>query len=108
MVRPWPRRTNFFERSRKAPVFPAQRSEEHTSELQSHSDLVCRLLLEKKKNQRIQHERRIRDARKKRQSESKHQNRPKIHFHNNMRLNFKADKTKTLTLHSEDTTIKHG
>src|SRR5947207_8869521 len=29
-------------------VLPA-RSEEHTSELQSHSDLVCRLLLEKKK-----------------------------------------------------------
>src|SRR5438034_10575045 len=28
----------------------AVRSEEHTSELQSHSDLVCRLLLEKKKN----------------------------------------------------------
>src|SRR5438034_6947942 len=28
---------------------PAMRSEEHTSELQSHSDLVCRLLLEKKK-----------------------------------------------------------
>src|SRR5438034_3833859 len=28
-----------------------ERSEEHTSELQSHSDLVCRLLLEKKKNQ---------------------------------------------------------
>src|SRR5437588_9458184 len=27
----------------------AGRSEEHTSELQSHSDLVCRLLLEKKK-----------------------------------------------------------
>src|SRR5438034_3490240 len=26
------------------------RSEEHTSELQSHSELVCRLLLEKKKN----------------------------------------------------------
>src|SRR5260221_8128914 len=26
----------------------ADRSEEHTSELQSHSDLVCRLLLEKK------------------------------------------------------------
>ena len=48
-----------------APVFPMKdidlwpntrfpglwfkRSEEHTSELQSHSDLVCRLLLEKKK-----------------------------------------------------------
>src|SRR5436190_11853425 len=28
---------------------PRGRSEEHTSELQSHSDLVCRLLLEKKK-----------------------------------------------------------
>src|SRR5438034_2249208 len=28
------------------------RSEEHTSELQSHSDLVCRLLLEKKKQNR--------------------------------------------------------
>src|SRR2546421_7780818 len=29
---------------------PTWRSEEHTSELQSRSDLVCRLLLEKKKN----------------------------------------------------------
>src|SRR5438034_7948198 len=29
------------------------RSEEHTSELQSHSDLVCRLLLEKKKEKNI-------------------------------------------------------
>src|SRR5438034_6404929 len=29
------------------------RSEEHTSELQSHSDLVCRLLLEKKKQKII-------------------------------------------------------
>src|SRR2546421_9290230 len=29
----------------------AHRSEEHTSELQSRSDLVCRLLLEKKKKQ---------------------------------------------------------
>src|SRR5260221_9986352 len=34
------------------------RSEEHTSELQSHSDLVCRLLLEKKKNK--QHKRLLR------------------------------------------------
>src|SRR5438034_1805023 len=33
-----------IERRRRSP-----RSEEHTSELQSHSDLVCRLLLEKKK-----------------------------------------------------------
>src|SRR5438034_5491431 len=31
------------------PPDAAGRSEEHTSELQSHSDLVCRLLLEKKK-----------------------------------------------------------
>src|SRR5438034_1422373 len=31
---------------------PNSRSEEHTSELQSHSDLVCRLLLEKKKKKR--------------------------------------------------------
>src|SRR5438034_2574994 len=30
-------------------VATENRSEEHTSELQSHSDLVCRLLLEKKK-----------------------------------------------------------
>src|SRR5260221_9409888 len=30
-----------------------ERSEEHTSELQSHSDLVCRLLLEKKKKSNI-------------------------------------------------------
>src|SRR5260370_30711651 len=30
----------------------ATRSEEHTSELQSHLNLVCRLLLEKKKNQK--------------------------------------------------------
>src|SRR3712207_7207242 len=29
---------------------PAERSEEHTSELQSRQYLVCRLLLEKKKN----------------------------------------------------------
>src|SRR5438034_2762285 len=31
------------------PLSFSNRSEEHTSELQSHSDLVCRLLLEKKK-----------------------------------------------------------
>src|SRR2546430_12416288 len=32
------------------PERPTERSEEHTSELQSQSNLVCRLLLEKKKN----------------------------------------------------------
>src|SRR5438034_2626325 len=37
----------FEDRGQKVSV---ERSEEHTSELQSHSDLVCRLLLEKKKN----------------------------------------------------------
>src|SRR5438132_11036453 len=35
--------------TRRAGPWPSARSEEHTSELQSHSDLVCRLLLEKKK-----------------------------------------------------------
>src|SRR5437773_9691726 len=32
--------------------FDCDRSEEHTSELQSHHDLVCRLLLEKKKKKK--------------------------------------------------------
>src|SRR6476661_10116090 len=35
--------------SRQRCTRPAWRSEEHTSELQSHLNLVCRLLLEKKK-----------------------------------------------------------
>src|SRR2546428_10234417 len=35
-----------------------RRSEEHTSELQSRSDLVCRLLLEKKKTKKEQKTRR--------------------------------------------------
>src|SRR2546430_7538293 len=35
-------------------IYP-QRSEEHTSELQSQSNLVCRLLLEKKKKNTILH-----------------------------------------------------
>src|SRR5437773_8000902 len=34
-------------------VLGQKRSEEHTSELQSHHDLVCRLLLEKKKQNKI-------------------------------------------------------
>src|SRR3982750_4977830 len=34
-------------------ISPAGRSEEHTSELQSRSDLVCRLLLEKKNTRHI-------------------------------------------------------
>src|SRR2546430_3445355 len=35
---------------RKLRLWDAYRSEEHTSELQSQSNLVCRLLLEKKQN----------------------------------------------------------
>src|SRR5437588_6835745 len=38
----------------QAGIVEALRSEEHTSELQSHSDLVCRLLLEKKKQTTIE------------------------------------------------------
>src|SRR5436190_7732928 len=41
--------TEFFQRSQLRSQH-SSRSEEHTSELQSHSDLVCRLLLEKKNN----------------------------------------------------------
>src|SRR5688572_31543916 len=37
------------ERTVRVGAFPIGRSEEHTSELQSQSNLVCRLLLEKKK-----------------------------------------------------------
>src|SRR5438034_6905805 len=36
----------------RPPDLVDDRSEEHTSELQSHSDLVCRLLLEKKKKKK--------------------------------------------------------
>ena len=39
-----------------------KRSEEHTSELQSHSDLVCRLLLEKKKEWEANLKKKIRMA----------------------------------------------
>src|SRR3954463_2912350 len=38
--------------SRRQPRLAAWRSEEHTSELQSHDNIVCRLLLEKKKRDR--------------------------------------------------------
>src|SRR5438034_8273601 len=48
------------------------RSEEHTSELQSHSDLVCRLLLEKKK--------------KKKKTKIKKKNKYKMHITINIHL----------------------
>src|SRR3712207_7129607 len=38
---------------RPEPYVPERRSEEHTSELQSRQYLVCRLLLEKKKNHNL-------------------------------------------------------
>src|SRR5438094_7631303 len=44
-TRPWRGRRA----ARRSPPPPSARSEEHTSELQSPYDLVCRLLLEKKK-----------------------------------------------------------
>src|SRR2546430_13351687 len=48
-----PRRARLFQRRRlRGPG--RRRSEEHTSELQSQSNLVCRLLLEKKKTNKIQ------------------------------------------------------
>src|SRR5436190_16440469 len=43
------RRSAPLRRESPPPAPRRRRSEEHTSELQSHSDLVCRLLLEKKK-----------------------------------------------------------
>src|SRR5476649_1028925 len=42
-------RQYFYKPGRHSNTHRIGRSEEHTSELQSHSDLVCRLLLEKKK-----------------------------------------------------------
>src|SRR5947209_16898179 len=56
--RPWPRQGQKFHCQNPArshapsrpKLLPQPRSEEHTSELQSRQYLVCRLLLEKKKN----------------------------------------------------------
>src|SRR5438034_3036255 len=49
-----PQKGHFISRSSLSHSFFSEtnRSEEHTSELQSHSDLVCRLLLEKKKKKK--------------------------------------------------------
>src|SRR2546430_13236003 len=52
---------------------PALRSEEHTSELQSQSNLVCRLLLEKKKNKRLQHSLSVTSSRPTPASDTQHQ-----------------------------------
>src|SRR5260370_32422139 len=44
-----PRESGLLSTRRVRRASPLRRSEEHTSELQSHLNLVCRLLLEKKK-----------------------------------------------------------
>src|SRR5476649_3003074 len=49
------------------------RSEEHTSELQSHSDLVCRLLLEKKKKKKEN----TKQKKKKKKKKKKNKKKPK-------------------------------
>src|SRR2546430_9262262 len=46
--RPWARRPAQTASELSPPIRRSSRSEEHTSELQSQSNLVCRLLLEKK------------------------------------------------------------
>src|SRR5215204_6947211 len=47
------------------------RSEEHTSELQSHSDLVCRLLLEKKKKKKKKNTSKKKKKKKKKKTKRK-------------------------------------
>src|SRR5260370_28646989 len=48
-------RMSMFASQNSNEVPPEKRSEEHTSELQSHLNLVCRLLLEKKKKNNIRY-----------------------------------------------------
>src|SRR5260370_32445792 len=50
-----PNLSSVRDQSRTEERFGEVRSEEHTSELQSHLNLVCRLLLEKKKRNTTQH-----------------------------------------------------
>src|SRR5688572_32105792 len=52
-----PRRSPIRARGKRESSRSSKRSEEHTSELQSQSNLVCRLLLEKKKFQHRLHRR---------------------------------------------------
>src|SRR2546422_7669483 len=51
------------DRRRRGDLREVDRSEEHTSELQSRLHLVCRLLLEKKKKKRIQKDKKKRETR---------------------------------------------
>src|SRR5437016_8769425 len=50
IVKPWRLTNEFLAGRRVRYLHPLRRSEEHTSELQSLTNLVCRLLLEKKKS----------------------------------------------------------
>src|SRR5690242_12431414 len=50
----------------------ATRSEEHTSELQSHVNLVCRLLLEKKKKKKKKNKEKINEGQKKEKTKAQH------------------------------------
>src|SRR5215510_16047769 len=68
LFRSWlPRRPRCRWRCTSSPA-PQPRSEEHTSELQSRGHLVCRLLLEKKKNQTKQQPRQKHTQQKQRSS----------------------------------------
>src|SRR2546430_5660103 len=49
-LRAWDERGARIDEAVRHPAYVEMRSEEHTSELQSQSNLVCRLLLEKKKS----------------------------------------------------------
>src|SRR5467141_4852088 len=60
-----PRARRGSRRRRAAAGTPRSRSEEHTSELQSHLNLVCRLLLEKKKQTKTKRTRKQRKKTKK-------------------------------------------
>src|SRR5688572_31168775 len=60
-------------RSANGPTSNVMRSEEHTSELQSQSNLVCRLLLEKKKKKR---KKTTKEKKKKKRKQQKTQNTP--------------------------------
>src|SRR5574337_1788530 len=71
------RKTRWFPSHRKMKPFPAtasqeKRSEEHTSELQSPLNLVCRLLLEKKKKNKNHKQKK--NKKKKNNKTNKHKN----------------------------------
>src|SRR5438046_6647750 len=72
------RRLDRRRRGRSRPSRPACRSEEHTSELQSLTNLVCRLLLEKKKKQQ---ENRVIEEHAKTNNKTQHHRSKRTHRH---------------------------